>query len=163
MNSSYDAIVVGSGPNGLAAALVLAQDGGSVLVLEAKETIGGGTRSAALTRPGFVHDVCSAVHPLALASPFFRTLPLSEHGLEWIHPPASVAHPLDGGKVVLLDRSIDQTADRLGQDGDRYRKLMKPLAADWPRLETAILGPLPLLRHPLTAARFGFRGLRSAD
>src|SRR6266702_436579 len=106
----YDAIVVGSGPNGLTAAIVLAQAGLSVLVREAKETIGGGARSAELTLPGFVHDVCSAVHPMAVSSPFFRMLPLAEHGLKWIHPPAPLAHPFDGEPPALLERSLESTA-----------------------------------------------------
>src|SRR5262245_26378388 len=106
--SGYDAVVVGSGPNGLAAAITLARRGLSVLVLEAEATLGGGTLSAELTLPGFVHDVCSAIHPMALASPFFRTLPLAEHGLTWIHPPAPLAHPLDDGTAVVLERSVEE-------------------------------------------------------
>ena len=98
----YDAVVVGSGPNGLAAAVTLARQHLRVLVLEAEETLGGGTRSAELTLPGFVHDVCSAIHPMAVVSAFFRSVPLHRHGLEWIHPPAPVAHPLDDGTAVLL-------------------------------------------------------------
>src|SRR5215207_502282 len=123
--ASYDAVVIGSGPNGLAAAIVLARAGQSVLVLEAEQTLGGGARSAALTLPGFVHDVCSAVHPLAVASPFFRSLPLAEHGLEWVYPPAALAHPLDGGAAVILERSLETTSATLGQDATAYRKLMQ--------------------------------------
>src|SRR5579863_4628344 len=111
-----DAIVVGSGPNGLAAAIALAQAGRSVTVFEASDTIGGGTRSAELTLPGFVHDVCSAVHPFAVASPFFKTLPLAEHGLELVQPPAPLAHPLDDGTAAVLERSIDETGMSLGPD-----------------------------------------------
>ena len=125
----YDAIIVGSGPNGLAAAIVLARAGRSVLVREANETIGGGARSAELTLPGFVHDVCSAVHPLAAWSPFFRTLPLREHGLEFIHPPAPLAHPLDDGTAILLERSVKGTGETLGRDAASYRKLMRPLVS----------------------------------
>jgi phytoene dehydrogenase-like protein len=159
---SWDAIVIGSGPNGLAAAIVLARTGRSVLVLEAEETIGGGTRSAALTLPGFLHDVCSAVHPLARASPFFRMLPLAEHGLEWIDPPAPLAHPLDDGTAAILERSVEATSEMLGQDAGAYRKLMTPLVADWDRLKTALLGPLGWPRHPVAFARFGLRALRPA-
>src|SRR5205807_4412695 len=115
--STYDAVVVGAGPNGLAAAIEIARAGHAVLVQEAKDTIGGGCRSAELTLPGFVHDVCSAIHPLALASPFFRTLPLGEHGLEWIQPPLALAHPLDDGTAIVLSRSLDETARGLGSDG----------------------------------------------
>src|SRR5688572_653580 len=125
---SYDAIVIGSGPNGLAAAITIARQQRSVLVLEAQPTLGGGARSAELTLPGYVHDVCSAIHPMAVASPFFRSLPLTEHGLEWIHPPAPVAHPLDDGSAVILERSVDATAAALGVDGAAYRRLMRSLA-----------------------------------
>ncbi|MDQ1741535.1 MAG: hypothetical protein QOE53_3187, partial [Pseudonocardiales bacterium] len=119
-----DAIVVGAGPNGLAAAIVLAREGRSVRVLEAAETVGGGSRSAALTLPGFVHDICSAVHPHPLASPFLRELPLAAHGLELVHPEIPLAHPLDDGTAVRLERSVDMTADSIGgRDGARYRRL----------------------------------------
>ena len=156
---TYDAIIVGSGPNGLAAAITLAREGKSVLVLEAKDTVGGGTRSAELTLPGFTHDVCSAVHPLAVGSPFFRTLPLADHGLEWIYPPAALAHPLDNGTAVIVEQSIDTTGETLGRDAKVYRRLMKPLAADWDKLAREFLGPLRFPRHPITMARFGILGL----
>src|ERR1700722_12008708 len=120
--TDYDAVVVGSGPNGLAAAIVLQQKGLSVLVLEAKSSIGGGLRSAELTLPGYIHDICSAVHPLAVGSPFFQTLPLEEHGLEFIYPPAAAAHPLDGGIAALLEGTVDEAAGRLGEDAANYRK-----------------------------------------
>src|SRR6266478_8039131 len=106
----FDAVVVGSGPNGLAAAIEMARAGWSVCVFEARDTVGGGTRSAELTQPGFVHDVCSAIHPLAAASPALRSLPLAQHGVTWIHPDAPLAHPLDGGRVALLERSVEATA-----------------------------------------------------
>src|SRR5438046_5091146 len=112
----YDAVVVGSGPNGLAAAITIARAGRSVLIFEAQPTLGGGARSAELTLPGYVHDVCSAIHPMAVASPFFRSLPLGQHGLSWIHPPAPLAHPLDDGTAVLLERGVTQTAQTLGED-----------------------------------------------
>jgi phytoene dehydrogenase-like protein len=158
----YDAVVVGAGPNGLAAAVTLAQEGWSVLVLEASETIGGGCRSAELTLPGFAHDVCSAIHPLGIASPFFQALPLHEHGLEWIHPDAPLAHPLDDGTAAMLERSIEETGRTLGVDADAYRKLVGPFVRDWDRLADNILGPLKLPRHPIALARFGLSALRSA-
>lgn len=152
-----DAIVVGSGPNGLAAAIVLAQAGLEVRVLEAADTVGGGARSAELTLPGFVHDVCSAIHPLGVASPFFRTLPLEEHGLRWIHPPAALAHPFDDGTAVLLERSSETAAPGLGTDQARWRKLFSPLARDVEPLLEDLLGPLHVPAHPLALARFGAR------
>jgi len=159
-SSSYDAVVVGAGPNGLAAAIVLARAGRRVLVLEARETIGGGTRSSELTLPGFVHDICSAIHPLAVSSPFFRTLPLAKHGLEWVFPPAALAHPLDDGTSVVIERSLETTAASLGADGPAYRRLLSPLVGNWSELVTDVLRPLPLPpRHPLTLARFGLRAI----
>ena len=161
--SSADAIVVGAGPNGLAAAIELARAGLSVTLLEGEEEIGGGVRSAALTLPGFVHDVCSAVYPLGVASPFFATLPLAGHGLEWIHPPAPLAHPLDDGTAVLLERSFSATASSLGKDGEAWRRLLLPLAEGWPQLASDILAPPHLPRHPLLLARFARHALRSAQ
>ena len=156
MADEYDAVVVGSGPNGLAAAITLARAGHSVLVLEANSTIGGGVHSAELTLPGFVHDVCSAVHPLAAGSPFFKTLPLERFGLEWIQPDIPLAHPLDNGTAAGLYRDVDLTAERLGGDSRAYRRLMKPLARDWEKLADEILQPmLHLPRHPIALARFG--------
>ena len=158
-----DAIVVGAGPNGLAAAIALARAGRSVRVLEAAETIGGGSRSAELTLPGFVHDICSAVHPHPLASPFLRELPLAEHGLELVQPALAAAHPLDDGSAVAFDRSVEATADSIGgADAARYRKLAEPLARDADKLLPAILGPLRPTRHPIALSRFGLLGLRSA-
>jgi phytoene dehydrogenase-like protein len=159
-----DAVVVGAGPNGLAAAIALARAGRSVRVLEAAETAGGGSRSAELTLPGFVHDICSAVHPHPLASPFLRELPLAEHGLELVQPEIALAHPLDDGSAVALDRSLEATAASIGgADGDAYRRLMEPLVRDADKLLPAILGPLRPPRHPLALARFGLLGLRSAQ
>ena len=157
----YDAVVIGAGPNGLAAAITLAQAGRSVLVVEAEETVGGGTRSAELTLPGFLHDVCSAFYPLGAGSPFFRTLPLEEHGLEWVHPDAPLAHPFDDGTAVVLERSVDATAYGLDRDTDAYENLIGPLVANWDGLAEDILGPLRLPRHPLTLARFGMGAVRS--
>jgi phytoene dehydrogenase-like protein len=159
---SYDAVIVGAGPNGLAAGITLARAGKSVLVLEGKDTIGGGTRSAALTLPGFVHDVCSALHPLGVASPFFRELPLAQHGLGWIYPPACLAHPLDDGTAVLVQGSVEETARNLGADGAGYRRLMGPLVAGWQGILDGVLGPLRLPGHPFLMARFGLAGLLPA-
>jgi phytoene dehydrogenase-like protein len=160
--TDYDAVVVGSGPNGLAAAIVLQQKGLSVLVLEGKSTIGGGLRSAELTLPGFVHDICSAVHPLAAGSPFLQTLPLGDHGLEFIYPPVAAAHPLDGGAAALLVGTVEETAKRLGEDAEVYRKLVGPVARDWPALAPELLGPLHIPKNPWMLARFGLTGLPSA-
>ncbi len=157
-----DAVVVGSGPNGLAAAITFARVGHSVLVVEQADSVGGGTRSAELTGPGFVHDVCSAIHPLAAGSPFFSELPLAEHGLELVHPDALMAHPLDDGTAVMLERSVEATAAGLCADGTVYRKLFEPLVRDQDWLVPFLLGPRPLPRRPLGAARFGLLAFRSA-
>jgi phytoene dehydrogenase-like protein len=162
--TEYDAIVVGSGPNGLAAAIVLAGEGPSVLVREAQATIGGGARSAELTLPGFVHDICSAVHPMAVSSPLFRSLPLASHGLQWIHPDVPLAHPFDDAPPAVLDRSFAGTAATLDPDGAAYRRLLAPMAHDWEMLAPEILGPmLHLPSHPLSLARFGLQALRPAS
>jgi phytoene dehydrogenase-like protein len=156
MTEEWDAVLIGSGPNGLAAAITLAQAGCSVLVLEANSTIGGGARSAELTLPGFLHDLCSAVHPLAAGSPFFKSLPLERHGLHWIQPAIPLAHPLDDGSAACLHRDVDLTGDLLGRDGSSYRRLMKPLVRHWEKLATEFLRPLlHIPRHPIALARFG--------
>jgi phytoene dehydrogenase-like protein len=153
------AVVIGSGPNGLSAAITLARAGCDVLVHEAAAGIGGSARSAALTLPGFVHDVCSAVHPLAVSSPAFRDLPLA---IDWVHPEAPLAHPLDDGTAVVLERSLEATCRGLGADGARWQRLMQPLVEAWPTLQDEILGPLALPRHPLLMARFGLHALAPA-
>jgi len=156
-----DAVVVGSGPNGLAAAIALAREGFAVLVLEAADQLGGGVRSAELTRPGFVHDFCSSVYPMAVVSPFLKSLPLEPHGLTWSYPEVEFAHPLDDGTASFLLRSIDGTAAGLGPDGEAYRRLMAPLARNADDLFTDLLGPLRIPRHPFAAMKFGMRGMRS--
>jgi phytoene dehydrogenase-like protein len=140
----------------------MARNGRSVALFEAEENIGGSVRSDGLTLPGFVHDVCSAVYPLAIGSPFFRSLPLAQHGLQWIQPPAALAHPLDDGTAVTLERSIAETALALGADGDAYRKLMSPLIANWNGLDADLLGPPRLPRHPWNFARFGLLAIQPA-
>jgi phytoene dehydrogenase-like protein len=151
-----DAVVVGSGPNGLAAAITLAQAGYSVQVFEANSRIGGGTRSAALTLPGFLHDICSAVHPLAAASPFFQQLPLSDFGLDWIQPEIPLAHPFDDGTAACLYRDLDLTAQALGEDAAAYERLMKPVTQHWNTLASEFLQPiLHFPQHPFRLAHFG--------
>lgn len=154
--------MVGSGPNGLAAAIVAAQRGRSTLLLESGPTIGGGLRSGALTLPGFVHDQCASVHPMAVSSPFLRSLPLAQHGLQWITPPAAAAHPLDGGDAVMLWNDLERTVEELGTDGRGYRRTIGALTADWGNLEATILAPVGLPRHPLSFARFGLPALLPA-
>ncbi len=164
-HDAYDAIVVGSGPNGLAAAITLARAGRSVRVYEAKATVGGGARSMELTLPGFLHDVCSAIHPLGIGSPFFRSLPLEQYGLQWIQPSAPLAHPFDDGTAAILERSIEATGAGLGLDARAYQELMAPLVAHWDILADALLGPLRLqmIRHPLIMAEFGLKAIRSSQ
>lgn len=155
--------MVGAGPNGLAAAIELARHGKQVTVLEAEPTIGGGCRSAELTLPGFVHDVCSAIHPLAAASPFFSGLPLAEHGVEWIHPGVPLAHPLDDGTAVVVDRSVERTAAGVGPDAAAWSRTVGAVARDWTRLRSTVTGPIfALPRHPIALARFGLLALLPA-
>ncbi|ATB29653.1 phytoene desaturase family protein [Melittangium boletus] len=162
MTAVLDAVVVGAGPNGLAAAVTLARAGRSVRVLEAAPTPGGGARSAALTLPGFVHDVCSAIHPLAIASPFFRQLPLADHGLEWVHPDAPLAHPLEDGTAAVLERDLEATARSLGPDARRYVRWMRPMVRSFDDVMAQLGDPFHFPRRPLRLARFGLRALRSA-
>jgi len=159
----YDAVVVGSGPNGLAAAIVLQRAGRTVLLVEAKTTIGGGMRTAELTLPGFHHDVGSAIHPLGADSPFFKTLPLDRFGLTFITPPVAAAHPFDGGKAALLTGSVADTAQLLGTDAGAYERLMTQPVRDWPRLAPDLLGPLTFPKHPLAFAQFGLKAIPSAQ
>ena len=162
MGSTPDAIVIGSGPNGLAAAIRLAQAGFHVAVREAAPIPGGGVHSAALTLPGFVHDPCAGVFPVAAASPFFRQLGLERHGLTWIEPPLPLAHPLDDGRAALLDRSLERTADALGTDRGVYAELMRPFVADAGALIWDLLSPPGGQRHPFAVLRFGQHAIRSA-
>jgi phytoene dehydrogenase-like protein len=159
----HDAIVVGAGPNGLAAAITLARAGRSVLVLEGRDTVGGGLRTEALTLPGFAHDTCSAIHPLGVASPFLKGVPLAEHGVEWIRSPSPLAHPFDDGSAVMLERSLEETASGLdARDREAWQGLMRPFVASAEELLEGILSPLLPPRHPLVLARFGRKAIRSA-
>jgi phytoene dehydrogenase-like protein len=161
--ADFDALVIGSGPNGLAAAIAMQQQGLSVLIIEGKNEIGGGLRSAELTLPGFVHDVCSAIHPLAIGSPFFNTLPLQDHGLFYTFPELAVAHPFDDGTAAVLQHSVEDTAKLLGADEQTYLKLMGGLVKDWPDIAADVLGPLHFPKYPVAMARFGLNALTSAS
>jgi phytoene dehydrogenase-like protein len=158
-----DAVVIGSGPNGLAAAIELARRGATVLVLEAENEVGGGTRSAELTLPGFTHDVCSAVHPMGILSPFFRELPLAEHGLRWLRPRASVAHPMPDGRAVMLYRSLARTGEGLGRDARAWARMVAPFLDDPHSLLADAMGPLRVPAHPIAMLRFGLRAAFSAN
>ena len=162
-DTSYDAVVIGSGPNGLAAAVAIAQAGRSVLVIEKADTVGGGCRSKELTEPGSIHDVCSAVHPLGMASPFFKTLPLQDHGLTWIQPDAPVAHPIEDSAIVF-ERSLEATSNQMDMDAESYRRLMSPLVRNTEGLIDDLVGPFPFPpKHPIAMAQFGLTALRSAS
>jgi phytoene dehydrogenase-like protein len=163
VSDELDAVVIGAGPNGLAAAVTMARAGASVLVLEAANEIGGGTRTGELTLPGFRHDVCSGCHPMGILSPLFRSLGLEAHGLRWVKSTVSVAHPLDEGPAVRLVRSTAETGRGVDPDGAAYERLVAPFLRDPHGFVADVLGPpLRLPRHPLTMLRFGWRGLRSA-
>ncbi|MEX0720724.1 MAG: NAD(P)/FAD-dependent oxidoreductase [Balneolaceae bacterium] len=161
--TEFDAIIIGSGPNGLSAAIRLAQEGLRVKILEAKPTIGGGTRTQELTEPGFHHDVCSAVHPTAASSLFFRSLNLEKAGLEWVHPKYPYAHPLKEGKAIAVSKSLNETLAILGKDAKSYKQLYKKFVNNWSLLSEDIFGTLRLPKHPLTMARFGWYGMFSAS
>ena len=160
--SGYDAVIVGAGPNGLAAAITLAQKGRKVVIFEAADRPGGGLRSCESSLPGFVHDICSSIHPLAYASPFFRSLPLQKLGLEWIQPEIPMSHPLSNGDAVSLYRSVDETSAELRGDKEAYENIIKPLVQDWKPLISDILSPLRFPSHPIHMARFGWYGMRSS-
>jgi len=159
MSKNYDIVIVGSGPNGLSAGIYLVQKGYKVLILEAAKTVGGGTRTAELTLPDFHHDVCSAVHPMGVLSPYFQQLDLGQYGLEWLYPKVSVAHPLDKEDAVILSKSVEETASNLGVDAKVYKRLMQPLAEriDW-LLEDS-LKPLGIPKHPFFLAKFGLKAM----
>jgi len=162
MSEAYDAVVVGSGPNGLAAAIRLAQAGYSTLLVEAAERVGGGLRTGERTLPGYQHDLCAAVHTMGVLSPYFRELPLAEHGLRWDFPEASVAHPLDDRPAAMLERSLPVTAERLGRDARSYTRLIAPFLREPHGLLRDLMAPLGIPSHPLAMMRFGWHALRPA-
>ncbi len=163
MPVKYDVIVVGSGPNGLAAAITVQQRGHSVLLIEGNEQVGGGLRTSELTLPGFQHDVCSAIHPMAIHSPFLASLPLADFGLQYVHPDIAAAHPFDDGGAAYVTNSLEDTARALGKDGQVYSDLIGPVVEDWPFIIDSILGPLRFPHHPFKLAKFGLKALRSAS
>lgn len=159
----FDAVVVGAGPNGLAAAIALQREGLSVLLVEGKHTVGGGMRSQELTLPGFVHDICSAIHPMAALSPFFKSLPLDQFGLKYIYPTLALAHPFDDGTAAVLYSTVEETAKSLQNDAKSYTDLVNPLLEQWPRIDADVLAPLHFPRHPLAMAKFGLKAFQSAN
>lgn len=165
MNKQHDATIIGSGPNGFAAAITLAKAGKQVALYEAKPTIGGGMRSAELTLPGFIHDICSAIHPLGIGSPFFRSLPLDQYGLKWVQPNVPLAHPFDDGTAILLERSIEETGNSFPdkRDAGAYEAILTPFVEGWDILADDVLAPLHFPRHPLQLANFGYYGIQSGE
>lgn len=163
ITTTYDAIIVGSGPNGLAAGIRLAQEGLSVKIFESEDTVGGGMRTKEIIRPGYLHDICSAIHPMAIASPFLKSLPLQNFGLKWIHPKYPAAHPLDNEPAATLYHDVHETAFHLENDEKTYLSIIQPLIENWDYLTDDILGPLSIPSHPFKLASFGFNGLRSAS
>ena len=161
--NKYDAAIIGSGPNGLAAGIFLIKAGLSVVILESRDSVGGGTRTAELTIPGYRHDVCSAVHPLGAGSPFFRSLPLSDFGLKWIYPPKSVVHPFDDGTAASISPSVESTAETLGLDYAAYKKLMVPFLSKSEILLADILSPLSFPSDAVNMIRFGLKAFRPAQ
>lgn len=161
-SKDFDAIVIGSGPNGLAAAITLAQAGRSVVVYEAEESIGGGARSAELTLPGFVHDICSCVHPMAAGSPFLRGLNLEKFGLRWIFPEIALAHPFDDGNAAVIGNPFEQNLEQFGQDAKTIRGLLEGMVQSWPEISQEILHPPHIPNRPLKMAMFGWRAIQSA-
>jgi phytoene dehydrogenase-like protein len=159
--SELDAVVVGAGPNGLAAAVELVRAGRSVLVVEARDTVGGGCRTAELTLPGFRHDVCSAIHPLGVASPFFRSIDLAARGVRWVHPDVPLAHPFEDGTAAVLPRSLGEAVRGLGPDGPGWERLFGPPVRSGDDLLVELLQPLRVPRHPFALARFGLDAVRS--
>lgn len=162
-SAAYDAVIIGSGPNGLSAAVTLAKAGYRVIVFEAGESVGGGTRTAELTLAGFLHDVCSSVHPLAHNSSFFNSLPLSSFGLEWVFPTIAAAHPFDDNSAAFISRSFGESTESLKEDGERYKKIIQPLLDDWDKMSGDILAPLRIPDHPFLLVKFGLKAIQSAS
>lgn len=160
--SHYDAVVIGSGPNGLSAGIRLVLEGLSVKIFEASDTIGGGMRTQEIIRPGYYHDICSAIHPMAAASPFFKKLPLEQYGLKWIHPIHPAAHPLDNEPAAMLFDDLEETAFHLDDDAAYYQKTVKPIIKNWDSLTKDFLGPLRLPKHPIKLGLFGLKALQPA-